>query len=174
MNRELIKSYKEFYYNDMVKYDFPFCTAFPLTKRYTDRSGENEPKALSLRNGESFIRKKLLHNIKHDILVRDENNRMKKGIPFYGSYVICKEEKDAHYHAHVVLNFQERYFDYVKYYIELLTSRDLKRLETKDDQVRMIKYMLRKGNLVIDSDNELLIPTGYNLNVNKDHFARYN
>jgi hypothetical protein len=43
-------------------------------------------------------------------------------------------------------------------------------LETKEDAKRMIIYMLRKGNLVIDSDDQYLLPTGYNLGVDKRYF----
>lgn len=171
MNGELIRAYKEYYYNQMSQYEYRYCTAFPLVTKEKTTSGVYADRALSPREGRNFIHKKLLYYIKHKILVRDRHNRTRKGIPFYAYYVISKEVKDIHFHVHIILNFHEHYLEYVQNYIEFFIESKLLRLETKEDAKRMINYMLRKGNLLIDSDNEYLIPTGYNLGVDKRHFG---
>ena len=69
------------------------------------------------------------------------------------------------------MNIRRHYEDDLRNFIKSLTGNKLEILETKKDERKMIRYMLRKGNLVIDSDSEYLLPTGYNLGVNKKHFA---
>lgn len=70
----------------------------------------------------------------------------------------------------MLLRIQDEYSCHVGNYIKLFTGNNLENLKTKKDVKKMIKYMLRKGNLVINADDERLLPTPYNLNVNKKHF----
>ena len=103
-------------------------------------------------------------------MVRDKNNRLKRGIPFYAYYIICKETGDPCYHAHIIMKIQDEYADHVNNYINLYTGNVIEQLETQKDVRKMIVYMLRKGNLVIYADDHRMIPTPYNVNMNKDHF----
>lgn len=162
MERELINVYKQYYKEQMMKYDWNYATAFPLA---------TNDRVWSLKHSKSFIHKHILSHIKQKISVRDDDGELKMGIPFYAYYVICKQENDRHYHAHMIFNIQEKYEDYVYKYINSVTGKLTAKLETKVDVVRMIKYMLRKGNYIVDADDERLLPTGYNLGVKKSRFV---
>ena len=83
----------------------------------------------------------------------------------------CKEEKDIHYHLHMILNTPQEYEELLTHFFELFTGGKLLKLETKEDVIKMIIYMLKKGNFVMNSDDEKLLPTPYNLKVNKKHFS---
>jgi hypothetical protein len=63
-----------------------------------------------------------------------------------------------------------RYADQVNSCINLYTGNVIKKLETDRDVEKMIFYMLRKGNLVIYADDERLLPTPYNVNLNVELF----
>ena len=126
--------------------------------------------ALPIQECKEFIHYNVLSAIKKRLLVRDENIRLKRGIPFYAYYVICKAEDDTCYHAHMIMRIQERYAIPVNSYMQILTGNYIKKLETDIDVIKMINYMLKKGNCVIDSDDPRLIPTGYNLGMNMEVF----
>jgi hypothetical protein len=69
------------------------------------------------------------------------------------------------------MNIPKQYEGSVSNYMEILTRNGLLKLETPLDVKKHIKYMLRKGNFMVDSDNEYLLPTPYNLGVNRKHFS---
>lgn len=161
MNNTLIKEYKKYYYNEMIKFNWKYFTAFPLA---------TNDKAFSLKESKDFIYVKILRHIKKRIEVIEDNGSIKFGIPFYAYYVICKECDEPHYHAHMIFNIPEKYEDFIYKYIMSATGNLTGKLETVADVKRMIKYMLKKGNCVIDSNDLRLIPTGYNLKIDKKHF----
>ena len=171
MNSELIKTYKYYYYNEINKYDYRYTTAFPLITKYKNVTGHYIERPLTPKESKDFLHKQFFSYIKKKILVPDRHNKNRRGTPFYAYYVISKQEGDIHYHAHVLFNVHEHYAKYVISYIELFTGGKVIKLETKEDTKRMIWYMLRRGNLVTDSDDEYLLPTGYNLGVDKRHFG---
>ena len=109
--------------------------------------------------------------IKHDLLVRDGND-FKHGIPFYAYYLICKAELDKAYYAHVIINIPMQYEGAVSNYMEICTGNGLLKLKTPLDVKKHIKYMLRKGNFLVDSDSQYLLPTPYNLGVKRKHFRK--
>ena len=170
MNGELIKTYKDYYYNEITKYDYRYTTAFPLITKYKHASGLHIERPLTPRESKDFLHNRFFSYIKKKILVPDGHKKFKRGIPFYAYYVISKQEDDLHYHAHVIFNVPEHYAEDVISYIEFFIGGNVIKLKTKTDEVTMIKYMLRKGNLVIDTDDQYLLPTGYNLGVDKKHF----
>jgi hypothetical protein len=155
----------------MSKYDYRYTTAFPLITKFKNETGHYIERPLTPRESKDFLHKRFFSYIKKKILVYDRHKKSRRGIPFYAYYVISKKESDIHYHAHVLFNIHEHYSEHVISYIEFFIGGKVLRLETKEDTKRMIWYMLRRGNLVIDSDNEYLLPTGYNLWVDKRHFA---
>ena len=71
----------------------------------------------------------------------------------------------------MIMKIQERYAKAVNNHIWILTGNKIMKLKEDIDVERMINYMLMIGNLVVDSDNELTIQIGYNLNVNKYHYV---
>jgi hypothetical protein len=170
MNGKTIKAYKKYFYNEMTKYDYRYTTAFSLIGMKENYFGKYVPSSLNPKESKDYLHKNFLSFIKHDLPVVTKHNNLKFGIPFYAYYVISKEEQDMHYHAHIILNIRQHYEDDLRNFVECLTGNKLIRLKTKKDETQMIYYMLGKGNLVIDSDNEYLLPTGYNLGVDKRHF----
>ena len=154
----------------MMEYDWNYCTAFHLKGENTNSHGRKEKIALPIQECKEFIHYNVLSAIKKRLLVIDENRRLKRGIPFYAYYVICKAEDDTCYHAHMIMKMQERYTIPVNNYIQILTGNKIEKLETDIDVIKMINYLLKKGNCVINSDDPRLIPTGYNLGVNTDVF----
>jgi len=171
MNGKTIKAYKKYFYNEMSKYEYRYTTAFPLIGMKENFFGKYVPSSLNPKESKDYLHKNFLSVIKHHLPVVTKHNNLKFGIPFYAYYVISKEEYQMHYHAHIIMNIRRHYENDLRNFVKSLTGNKLEILETKKDERIMIKYMLRKGNLVIDSDSEYLIPTGYNLGVNKKHFA---
>jgi hypothetical protein len=103
MDRKVIKSYKEYYIEEMLKYQWKYCTAFQLTYNDIYPSGRSIKRMLTINQAKDFLHKNILSCIKRKILFLN-NNHLKRGIPFYAYYIICKEEKDIHYHLHMILN----------------------------------------------------------------------
>jgi hypothetical protein len=165
MERTLIDEYKSYYKEQMMLYDWNYCTAFHFTSR--DR-------AWSLKQSRDFLYGNILSHIKRRILVYDNQGNLKSGIPFYAYYIICKQLDEPCYHVHIIMKIEEEYEHVVDNFLRLNAGCGLEKLETETDVIRMIKYMLRKGNLVIDSDDVRMIPTGFNLKVKKDHFKLSN
>ena len=162
MERSLIYEYKNCFREHMMQYDWNYCTAFHFTSK--DR-------AWSLKQSRDFLYKNILSHIKRRILVYDNQGSLKSGIPFYAYYIICKQTDEPCYHVHIIMKIQEEYEHEVDNFFRLNAGGGVEKLETDTDVIRMIKYMLRKGNLVVDSDDERMLPTGYNLNIKNDHFC---
>ncbi len=152
----------------MIKHEWRYCTAFYLTKREQNQYGKYVNKTLTEQESKDFIHG-VLSDIKRRLLVRNKNSS-KYGIPIYAYYLICKADLDRAYHAHVIMNIPERYEGSVSNYIEIITGKNFLSLETPLDAKRHILYMLKKGNFMVDSDSEYLLPTPYNLGVNRKHF----
>jgi hypothetical protein len=168
MDVETIKQYKKFYFKKMIKYEWRYCTAFYLITREKNNSGSYVTRSLTELESKDYIQRTLSH-IKRRLLVNDVN-RLKRGIPIYAYYLICKTGLDTCFHAHIIMNIPIQYEEPVRNYIELFTDKELLKLETPLDAKRHILYMLRKGNFMVDSDNQYLLPTPYNLGVNRKHF----
>ena len=142
MNGELIKTFKDYYYNTMAKYDYRYTTSFPLITKKQNPSGNYIERPLTPRESKDFLHKQFFSYIKKKILVRDRRNKYRRGIPFYAYYVISKQEHDIHYHAHIVFNVHEHYSEAVISYIEFFIGGKVLKLGTKEDAKRMIWYML--------------------------------
>lgn len=171
MERARIRDYKRYYKEQMMQYDWNFTTAFHLKNIDYDSKGRKQVRALPIQECKEFIHYNILSEIKKRIMVFDrENRRIKKGIPFYAYYVICKQADDSCYHIHMIMRLQEQYANAVGNYIWILTGNKIEKLDTDKDVEKMVNYMLRKGNCVIDSDDPRMIPTGYNLKINKRLF----
>jgi hypothetical protein len=168
MDKETINQYKDFYYDKMIEHEWRYCTAFYLTKKERNQFGYNVDRPLTEQESRDFIHG-VFSDIKHRLPVRSENC-IKRGIPFYAYYLICKADLDKAYHAHVIMNIPEQYEGSVSSIIEIITGKNLLKLETPLESKKHIKYMLRKGNFMVDSDNQYLLPTPYNLGVNRKHF----
>ena len=61
MERELIKAYKDYYYNKMVEYQWNCCTAFQLTTNEIYASGRRVKKAQTVKQAKDFLHKKILN-----------------------------------------------------------------------------------------------------------------
>ena len=171
MEKELIENYKRYYREQMMQYDWNYTTAFHLKGENIDSHGRKHKMALPIQECKEFIHYNILSGIKKRIVVFDRDKRKTiRGIPFYAYYVICKQDDDDCYHAHIIMRIQERYAKAVNSYIEILTGNCIKKLGTDEDVIKIINYMLKKGNCVIDSDDSRLIPTGYNLKIDKKNF----
>ena len=162
MDRSTIQEYKNYYKEQMMQYDWNYTTAFHFT---------SNDRAWSLKQSRDFLYKNILSHMKRRLIVVDHQGNIKKGIPFYAYYVICKQSDEPCYHVHIIMKIQEEYEHEVDNFLRLNAGGGLEKLETDTDVIKMIKYMLRKGNLVINSDDERLIPTSYNVNVEKKHFV---
>ena len=162
MDRALISEYKNYFREQMMQYDWNYCTAFHLTSK--DRSW-------SLKHSKSFLHKNILSHIKRRLLVFDNYGNLKSGIPFYAYYILCKQTDEQCYHVHIVMKIHEEYEHEVDNFFRLNAGGGLEKLETESDVIKMINYMLRRGNLVIDSDDERMLPTGYNVRMNSDIFV---
>ena len=154
----------------MMQYDWNYTTAFHLKTDYHDSNGIKIERALPIQECKEFIHYNVLSAIKKRLFLKEKNRKRRHGIPFYAYYVICKQADDACYHAHMIMMIQEQYAVPVNSYIWILTANKIEKLETDTDKIKMINYMLMKGNCVLDSDDPRMIPTGYNLKVNKRHF----
>jgi hypothetical protein len=171
MDTEIIKQYKKYYFEQMMKHEWRYCTAFYLTTWEKNYHGKYETRSLTEQESKDYIHKTFSH-IKRRLIVNNETNRLKRGIPFYAYYLICKEDLDKCYHAHVIMNIPSQYEGPVRNYIEHITDKELLKLETPLDAKRHILYMLKKGNFMVDSDSQYLLPTPYNLGVNRKHFRK--
>ena len=168
MDIETIKQYKDYYKKKMLEHEWRYCTTFYLTKKERNQFGYNVDRPLTEQESRDFIHR-VFSGIKYDLLVSDGNG-FKHGIPFYAYYLICKADLDRAYHAHAIMNIPEKYEGSVSNYMEIYTGNGLLKLETPLDAKKHIKYMLRKGNFIVGSDSEYLLPTPYNLGVNRKHF----
>ena len=161
MERARIRDYKKYYKEQMMQYDWNFTTAFHLA---------SNDRAWTLKFSRDYIQKHILNYIKHKLYVIDHTGNLKIGIPFYAYYVICKQSGEPCYHAHMIMKIQGQHWNQVDNFIRRRTGNEVYQLKEREDVVRMINYMLMKGNLVADSDNVFMIPTGYNLRMNTDIF----
>lgn len=165
MDGSTLQGYKNYYREQIMQHDWNYCTAFHCT---------SNDRAWSLKQSKDFLYKNVLSHIKRRLLVIDHQGNNKEGIPFFSYHVICKQSDEPCYHVHIIMKIEEEYEHVVDNYLRLNTGGGLEKLENGTDVLRMVKYMLKKGNLVVDSDDERMLPTGYNLKMNKDHFGSPN